>query len=93
MNVLWDGCATSSLVTITAAKAAGLRGTPIKVSITKVGGVTEEIDRFRYSVPLTDRQGYIVHILAYRIDRITADIENINTQCCGTLHGRKPGAD
>ncbi len=40
----------------------------------------EEIDSFRYSVPLTDRQGYIVYILAYGIDRITADIENINTQ-------------
>ena len=80
MNVLWDGCATSSLVTNTAAKTAGLRGAPIKVSITKVGGVTEEIDSFRYSVPLTDRQGYVVHILAYGIDRITADIEDINTQ-------------
>ncbi|XP_038055192.1 uncharacterized protein LOC119727399 [Patiria miniata] len=78
MNVLWDGCATSSLVTNTAAKAAGLRGTPARVSITKVGGVTEEIDSFRYAVPLVDGQGYTVNIFAYGIDRITADIENID---------------
>ena len=80
MNVLWDGCATSSLVTNTAAKAACLRGTPVKVSITKVGGVTEEIDSFRYIVPLVYKQGHTVQISAYGIDRITADIDNIDVQ-------------
>ena len=55
-----------------------MRGTPVRVSITKVGGVTEEIHSFRYAVPLVDRQGHTVQIFAYGIDRITADIDNID---------------
>ena len=57
MNVLFDGCATSSLITNRAAKAAGLKGIPVKVLITNVGGVSEEIDSFCYVVPLVDQLG------------------------------------
>ena len=49
-------------------------GDLIRVSITKVGGVTEDIDSFNYMIPLMDRRGYTVQILAYDLDRITTDI-------------------
>ena len=38
------------------------------------------VDSFCYTVPLLDRQGYAVSILAYGIDRITADIKGIEVK-------------
>ncbi|XP_071944795.1 uncharacterized protein [Antedon mediterranea] len=80
MNVLFDGCATASLVTNKSARAAKLKGQPVKIAITKIGGLTEEIDSFHYIVPLIDKQGSVINISAYGIDQITSNIECIAVQ-------------
>ena len=41
VNVLWDGGATLSLITLKKAAALGLYGKKIKLAVTKVGGTSE----------------------------------------------------
>ena len=43
MNVLWDNAASLCFITYSKAKEENLRGTPIKLTITKVEGIEEKL--------------------------------------------------
>ena len=78
MNVLWDNAASLCFITYSKAKEENLRGTPIQLTITKVGGKEEKLVSRRYQVPLLNQYGKTVLIEAYGIDKITSDIQNVS---------------
>ena len=77
-NVLWDGGATLSLITFKKAKELNLRGKEVKLSVTKVGGESEEIRSFKYELGLKDTQGKCIDFLLYGIERISTELESID---------------
>ena len=80
INVLWDSGSTTSLITNTAAKTFGLRGLPVTLTITTVGGDVKKVYSNKYHVPLIDRNGNVKTVLAYGIERITGDISSISVE-------------
>ena len=77
-NVLWDGGATLSLITFKKAKQLKLKGQEIKLAVTKVGGETEEIMSSKYELALKDKDGKLVYVMLYGIDKISTDLESID---------------
>ena len=53
VNVLWDNASSISLMTHGKAKAEKLRGTPVELSITKVGGEKRERSHQNTDSPLS----------------------------------------
>ena len=78
VNVLWDGGATLSLITFRKARELGLHGEDVKLVVTKVGGVSEEINSSRYHLTFIDIEGIECEIIAYGIDKISTDLKDIN---------------
>ena len=78
MNVLWDNAASLCFITYSKTKEENPRGTPIQLTITKVGGIEEKLVSRRYQVPLLNQYGKTVLIEAYGIDKITSDIQNVS---------------
>ena len=78
VNVLWDGGATLSLITFKRAAQLGLTGKSVRLSVTKVGGVTDKIDSYKYQLSLIDKAGKNVSFILYGIDKISSDVKNVN---------------
>ena len=78
-NVMWDNGASLSFITNNKAKDENLRGNKVELSIVKVGGKVEKIVSQKYLLDLIDSQGKVVQFEVYGIDRITTDIESVNT--------------
>ena len=76
-NVLWDSCASVSLITVSKAKELGLRGTPSKISLTVVGGVERVVESKRYKIPLIDLKGRTFIIDVHSINKISNKIKRI----------------
>ena len=70
-NVLWDCCASVSLITESKAKQLGLQGIPSDISITVVGGINRAIGSKRYHIPLIDLNGRTFHLEAHSISTIS----------------------
>ena len=68
-----------SFITNNKAKDENLRGNKVELSIVKVGGKVEKNVSQKYLLDLIDSQGKVVHFEVYGIDRITTDIESVNT--------------
>ena len=49
LKALWDSGASISLITFRMAKILGLKGNKVNLSISKVGGVVENMSSFRYN--------------------------------------------
>ena len=79
VNVMWDSGASLSFITNSKAKEENLRGNKVELSIVKVGGNVEKIVSQKYLLDLIDSQGKVVQFEVYGIDRITTDIESVNT--------------
>ena len=78
VNVLWDGGATLSLITFRKAAELGLSGKEIKLAVTKVGGVSEEINSNKYQLNLIDNDGQEHAVTVYGIDKISTELKSIN---------------
>ena len=78
-NVMWDNGASLSFITNNKAKDENLRGNKVELSIVKVGGKVEKIVSQKYLLDVIDSQGKVVQFEVYGIDRITTDIESVNT--------------
>ena len=78
VNVLWDGGATLSLITFKRAAQLGLTGKSVRLSVTKVGGITDKIDSYKYQLYLIDKAGKNVCFILYGIDKISSDVKNVN---------------
>ena len=68
LNILWDGGAKISLITFSKAREMGLAGDPVKMAVIKVSGKKQELSFVHYDLPITDKEGKIVHFLVYGID-------------------------
>ena len=79
LNVLWDGGATISLITSKKAAEMGLEGTPCQLSVVGVGCVKKQIPSKRYVLPLRDVEGQVEEIVVFGIDKISSDINPIDT--------------
>ena len=77
VNVLWDGGATVSLITFRKAKELRLEGRICKLSITSVGGKTQNIDSYAYKLRLRDTKGHMKPFTVYGIKQISSDIRPI----------------
>jgi len=65
VNVLWDGGATLSLITFKRAAQLGLTGKSVRLSVTKVGGITDKIDSYKDQLYLIDKAGKKYNDLKY----------------------------
>ena len=83
-NTLWDCGATMSFITFKKARAENLKGIPIRLSVTKVGGDVKDINSNKYELPLIDTAGNTVYFEVYCIERITADITAVDLD--GVIH-------
>ncbi|KAL9955853.1 hypothetical protein ACROYT_G037242 [Oculina patagonica] len=77
-NVLWDTGASLCFITNAKARAENLKGIKTQLSIIKVGGESENVDTFKYKLPLIDKQGKTVVFDVYGIDKITSPIPAVN---------------
>ena len=77
VNVLWDGGATLSMITFKKATEMKLKGDSVRMTITKVGGTKEDINSFKYEVPLIDQNGNEITLQAYGIQRISTPLEKV----------------
>ena len=76
---MWDKAASLCFITNTKAKQEKLKGSKVELSVIKVGAQSEKIKTIKYKVPLIDEQGHVIEFEAYSIERITPDIESVNT--------------
>ena len=79
MNVMWDSAASLCFITNEKAKAEKLQGKEVELTITKVGGETEKLQTYKYNLPLIDLKGDQVILEVYGIDKITNDIQGIES--------------
>ena len=85
VNVLWDGGATSSLVTFKKAAEMKLKGRKVNISIVKVGRDVETIDSTVYRLPLKDISGKIIQIEVYGFDKISSPCHKLDLSGIDTL--------
>ena len=78
VTVLWDGGATVSLITFDKANELGLEGEAVNLAVTKVGGKTEEINSYRYTLPLQNKNGGYAKFVVYGIDKISIPVKAID---------------
>ena len=78
VTVLWDGGATISLITFDMAERLELNGEDVKITVTKVGGVQEDMSSKVYHLPLLDREGKAVEFKVYGIDKISTEVDGID---------------
>lgn len=78
-NVFYDTGAQISLIRSACAEQLGLDHKPVKIVITKVDGVEEELDTKMYKVPLYDDSGKSIQtIQAVGISQISEDSVGVN---------------
>lgn len=80
LNVLWDTGSTISLICNSKAQELKLKGIPITLNITTVGGIERKESSNKYNVPLMDTNGCIRIICAYGINHITKNISDVNRE-------------
>ena len=76
---MWDSAASLCFITNEKAKAEKLQGKEVELTITKVGGETEKLQTYKYNLPLIDLKGDQVILEVYGIDKITNDIQGIDS--------------
>ena len=76
---MWDSAASLCFITNEKAKAEKLQGKEVELTITKVGGETEKLQTYKYNLPLIDLKGDQVILEVYGIDKITNDIQGIES--------------
>ena len=78
-SVFYDSGAQVSMIRSACAEKLGLDGKPIKIIITKVGGVEEELDPKLYKVPVCKGGGFFVQtIQALGIPQISEETPGID---------------
>lgn len=71
LRVLWDSGASISLITFEKANELGLKGSKVNLSISKVGGMVEDVSSYKYTLPLIDEAKNIIPIVVYGINKIS----------------------
>ena len=93
INVFWDSGSTVSLIRNSIAKDLRLKGTPVTMNITTVGGVEQKNALFRYQVPLLDKNNHVKIITAYGIDviaNVSTEVDrNVVSRCFGKDEGNE----
>ena len=79
VTVMWDSAAEFCLITFDKAKQLRLKGRPIYLTITKVGGDSEKNNSYVYQVPLRDRSGITHYFEAYGVKKISSKVNKIDT--------------
>ena len=82
--VFFDAGATMSLITFAKAAILNLHGNEVSITITKVGGIKETISSYQYSLSLVDKNGVIVELEVYGIDKISTEVRGMNIS--GVMH-------
>ena len=77
INCLWDSGPTFSFITLATAKRLVLKGTKIQLTVTKVGGVFEEILSHKYELSLVIQSGSIRSIIVLGLERISTHIQTV----------------
>ena len=75
---MWDGGSTLSFITFTKAESLELKGLPVKLKITVVGGESKSIESYIYKLNLFDKDGKQTEIEAYGIQKISTQIEAVS---------------
>ena len=78
ITVIWDSASDATLITHKMARALGLHGQNIVVTITKVGNVVEQCSTKRYNFDIHDMWGVEHIISAIGMDEIASDIPYID---------------
>ncbi|XP_078370325.1 uncharacterized protein LOC144654092 [Oculina patagonica] len=78
VNVMWDNASSLSFITNNKAKAERLHGTPLELTLVKVGADEEKISSRKYQLPLIDVQGKRILFEVYGIEKITSNIQSVN---------------
>ena len=84
LTVFFDGGATISLITFSAAAMLGLQGKEVALTVTKIGGNQEKMNSYVYTLPLLDKGRKVVEFQVYGIDRISTNVKAIDVK--GVLH-------
>ena len=80
LSVFWDSGSTISLVRNSKARDLKLKGIPVTMNITTVGGIERAQPSFKYRVSLVDRSGRVKMITAYGIDIIANVVTSIHSE-------------
>ena len=82
--VFFDAGATIRLITFAKAAILNLHGNEVSITITKVSGSKETISSYQYSLSLVDKNGVIVELEVYGIDKISTEVGGMNIS--GVMH-------
>ena len=87
-NVFYDSGAQVSMIRSDFAKSLNLESKPIRIVITKVGGVEEDMSTSLYKVPVCRDNGSIVQTIeAVGIQRISEDTSDVDNNHLSTILG------
>ena len=78
LTAVYDSGSTISLITHDKAQQLGLENSPVKLTITRVGNISQTTNTKQYIVPLADSKGNIQLIQAFGMDEITHSIPYID---------------
>ena len=97
LNCLWDGGSTLSFITFKKANELNLKGYPIQLQITKIGGTIETVNSKRYTLELEDKNNHKVNINVLGLDKISTEIEGIKYEDVNSvffhLQGKENGEE
>ena len=85
LNVLYDPCATISLITKHAARQLRLTGESVSLSITGVRNITSIEESMEYTLPLTCLDGQTSEITVCEIEEITTSADKVDTNVLHSL--------
>ena len=68
LNLFWDSGATINLVSSSAVKRLGLRGTPISYDLSVAGGSLSRQKAFLHMIELVDCRGRVHTVTAFEIE-------------------------
>ena len=75
---MWDGGSTLTFITFQKAKQLKLKGKPVALKITVVGGDAKSIQSQLYKLTLSSPSGHNASIEAYGIETISTRIEAVD---------------
>ena len=78
ISTILDPCLNLSLITHRIARKLNLKGKKVRVSLTKVGNVTETVTTMEYELKLKDVNKKMCTIVTYGIEEITSNIEKVD---------------
>ena len=82
---MWDGGSTLSFITFKKAESMGLKGRPVELNVTVVGGESKSLKSNIYNLVLHNSRGRKADIEAYGIHTISTKIEAVPLEKIASL--------